>query len=178
METALGGGQLCRELALPCGEPTEPQPMLQRLRAQGKRGTGKAWRVAQLLAQIGAGQPRALAQEAPPGLYSRPLCVGWAPWSLALAAIILHSTRGCGPFFAHHRGAARVGGPPLNPRVRCVGRARCLPALGLQLCCKSSPRKPLTLSGGIFSYHSAPFSYLASNIHSPVIALEFMYIYF
>lgn len=171
METALGGGQLCRELALPCGEPTGLRPTLQRPRAQGKRGTGKVWRVAQLLAQIGAGQPRALAQEAPPGLDSRPLGAGWAPRSLVLAAGIPHLAGGCGPFFAHHRGARMLGGPPLNPTVRWVGRTRYLPALGSQLACKSSPRKPLKLARMIFSYHSVC---LALNIHSPMIALAYM----
>lgn len=91
-----------------CWSPQSPSRCCRGYTLQ-KRGTGKTWRVAQLLAQIGARRPQALAQEVsplPPGLDSRaPLCrVG------ALGSILhTHTTP---------RRSPQDGCPLLNPRVR------------------------------------------------------------
>lgn len=164
METALGAGEVgcARSWLFPVVSPQSPRRCCRGC-TLGKRGTGKAWRVAQLLAQIGAGQPQALAQEVPPAWTHGPLCAGWVPWGLA-SAIVLHWARGWCPFFTHTipRKSLQGGCPPLNPRVRWVGRGCGLPGLGLQLSGESSPRKCRELSRRIFSYHSASFTYLAS----------------
>lgn len=85
----LWGGPASTEPALPCGEPAEPPgPTLQKLRLLGKRGTGRAWRVEQPGAQIGAGQPqpedaaaawRWHRKRPQPGA-GRPLWARRAPW--------------------------------------------------------------------------------------------------
>lgn len=165
LERALGGLAV-QEPALPCGEPTEPQPMLQRLCAP-KRGTGRAWRIEQLGAQIGAGQPQGWDATAawywhrkrPPSRHAGPFMQSghlrvwcWLLSSCMWPGAVAH----CIP-----PRRLRGGRPAFKPKGQ-IGRAHGLPALGSWFSCKPSPRKPLELSRRILPCHSAPFSYIAS----------------
>lgn len=122
LERALGGLAV-QEPALPCGEPTEPQPMLQRLCAP-KRGTGRAWQIEQLGAQIGAGQPQGWDATAawcwhrkcPPSGHAGPFMQSG---HLRVWCWLLSSRMWPGAVaIAYHQRGRGMGGLLLNPRFR------------------------------------------------------------
>lgn len=168
LERALGGLAV-QEPALPCGEPTEPQPMLQRLCAP-KRGTGRAWRIEQLGAQIGAGQPQGWDATAawcwhrkrPPSGHAGPFMQSghlrvwcWLLSSCMWPGAVAH----CIPLRR-----PRGGRPAFKPKGQ-IGRAHGLPANLLPESPWNSPEEYYLVTQHLS--HT-----LLLNIHYPMTALE------
>lgn len=157
---ARGWGGVCRSGG-PRSPAVRPQGRLDHTQWEpgplGKRGTGKAWRVEQLGAQIGTRRPQpmdasclVLAQEAPPrrGRRAPPCRVGASGSRTARA----WPPGGC----AHAAEPAWARGQALSQGVRWRGVG------GPGSPQPTSPRKPPEPSRSLSPLRWAPFSHLAS----------------